>query len=503
MKTQPESYLPNYPKYISYKRIREIKEQIEKCVCKIKLIDKENTTVQATGFFTKIKIPKKDKKVPVIIICNHSHKINLMGNETFSLDIQSEKDTKKINLKGRNYYTNNEEYDTTIIELKEDDGINNFLELDEEWNNCKYIDQTLYILHYPNGELSVSFGLLKSIYEDKPYNFQHLCCTQTGSSGGPLIKEDNKLIGIHKEGSDKFNIGTFLNYPIEKYIEKYYGDLKSKDKNSNINIINKDNNEKLLINNIKDDSKEINLSDKNLGDKDLKELSKKEYPNLEQLILASNNISNIEPLINIKLDKLQILNLQNNKISDIKPLGKINCLKLISLNLMKNNISDISILEKINLIELKELLLNNNKIEDIKVLKNTKFPKLEILDFKLNKISDISILSKVNFKGLKELILFKNKISDIKVFQQVIFTELRLLSLKDNKISDINVLAKINFPALQRILLDNNKIKDIKVLTKIDINKFKKLNTISLSNNNIDKKEISFLNQNIKDRLIT
>ena len=493
MSTKLESYLPNYPKPISYKRLKTIKEQMEKCVCKIKLIDKENTTVQATGFFTLIKIPKKEKKIPVLITCNHTHEINLKGNETFSLDIQSAKDTIKINLKDRRFYTNRELYDTTIIELKEDDGINNFLELDEEWNNNKYIDQTLYILHYPNGELSASFGLLKSIYEDKPYNFQHLCCTLTGSSGGLIVKEDNKLIGIHKEGCDKYNIGTFLNYPIEKFIQKYY-DKKI--------VINKDNNEKLLMNNIEDDSKEKNLSDQNINDEKLKYLSKKKYPNLEQLILASNNIKNIEPLINIKFDKLQILDLKNNKISDIKPLGKIGFPKLTSLNLMKNNISDISILEKMNSIELKELLLNNNEIKDIKVLEKVKCPKLEILNLNSNQISDINILSKVNFQELKELYLSNNKISNITIFERVNFPNLELLSLKENKISDINILAKVNFQKLRRILLDNNKISDIKVLSKIDMNKFVKLNTISLSNNDIDKQKISFLNENIKERLI-
>ena len=350
MKAQPESYLPNHPKQISYKRIKKIQEQMEKCICKIKLLvekekEKENTNGQATGFFTKITIPNSNKIVPVLITCNHVHDKNLVGNETFSLDIQSEKAIKKINLKGRKFYTNEKDYDTTIIELKEDDNINNFLELDDENNNSKYVDQTLNILHYPKGELSVSFGILKSIYEDKPHNFLHLCCTQTGSSGGAIIKEDNKLIGIHKEGSDKFNIGTFLNYPVNEFIKKNYEGAKSNDCKNKKSIINK-NNGKLLIDG-EDDVKVLNKSNENLGDDGLKQLSKIKYKNLEQLILASNYIKNIEPLINFKLDILQILNLNNNNISDIRPLGKIKFSKLISLNLMKNNISDISFLEKI------------------------------------------------------------------------------------------------------------------------------------------------------------
>ena len=69
------------------------------------------------------------------------------------------------------------------------------MELDDEFNNTKYEGETLYILHYPNGELSVSFGTLKAIYvkDNEKRNFQHLCCTEKGSSGGAVMKKDNKL----------------------------------------------------------------------------------------------------------------------------------------------------------------------------------------------------------------------------------------------------------------------------------------------------------------------
>ena len=51
----------------------------------------------------------------------------------------------------------NEKYDFTIIEIKDDDGIelNSFLEIDdqiyEEKINSIYKDQQVYLLHYPNG----------------------------------------------------------------------------------------------------------------------------------------------------------------------------------------------------------------------------------------------------------------------------------------------------------------------------------------------------------------
>ena len=39
--------------------------------------------------------------------------------------------------------------------------------------NIKFEDKTMYIVQYPEGELSVSYGVLSKIYEDKKYNFQH------------------------------------------------------------------------------------------------------------------------------------------------------------------------------------------------------------------------------------------------------------------------------------------------------------------------------------------
>ena len=46
------------------------------------------------------------------------------------LFIELEKDFKNLDLKGRKYFTN-KEYEATIIEIKEKDNIQNYLELDD------------------------------------------------------------------------------------------------------------------------------------------------------------------------------------------------------------------------------------------------------------------------------------------------------------------------------------------------------------------------------------
>ena len=114
-----------------------------------------------------------------------------------------------------------EEYDITIIKLNEDD-INDCLEIDENIFNINsentYKDEPIYILHYPNSsKASISYG--KGIEKIREYDVKHLCNTQHGSSGGPILSLlTNKVIGIHKgcinKRNERYNIGTFLKFPL-------------------------------------------------------------------------------------------------------------------------------------------------------------------------------------------------------------------------------------------------------------------------------------------------
>ncbi len=49
---------------------------------------------------------------------------------------------------------------------------------------------------------------------------------------------------MHKEDCDKYNIDAFLNYSIDKFIQKNYEDFQFKNNNIERNIINKVNNVK-------------------------------------------------------------------------------------------------------------------------------------------------------------------------------------------------------------------------------------------------------------------
>ena len=502
MEGNKESILAGYPNVISYECTQKIMEQMEKNICKIEIGEE-----QGTGFFTKIPFPDKNNLLSVFITNNHilNEKVLYTKDIKIKLDIKMETNKKEISLNNRIKYTN-KEYDITIIEIKEDDEIKNYLELDDiiiedlinnNNKNNEYLEETIYIIQYPEGKLSVSYGILNNIYEVKKYNFNHKCSTKGGSSGSPILNINNKIIGIHIEGyTNKSNKGTFLNYPIKEFTQLKYNDneilLKEFNKKYNLNI----NNTKI---------KKLDLSFYNLGNEVLKDLCKIEFKELKELCLFRNKISDIKVLENAKFEKLEILNLGSNEISDINILEKVNFKELKELDLCDNKISDIKvlenvkfekleklslggeiididILEKVNFKELKELFLYGNKISDIKVLENVKFEKLEILNLSYNKISDINIFEKVNFKELKGLYLFGNNITDIKVLEKVTFLKLKILQLDSNKISDINTLEKVNFKILKELHLEENNISDIKVLENA---KFEKLEILNLSKNKI------------------
>ena len=135
-----------------------------------------------------------------------------------------------------------------IIKIEKEKNIYNYLELDEQLfnNNSEklYEDKSIYILHYPNNDItSVSFGYgLKKLDQ---YYIKHFCNTESCSSGGPILNlSTNKVIGIHKgcmknQNRDKFNIGTLLKYPLID-IKEIINEIKMEVKIENSWDINRD-----------------------------------------------------------------------------------------------------------------------------------------------------------------------------------------------------------------------------------------------------------------------
>ena len=353
---------------VSLENTISIINQMKKNICKVRI-----NQDFGTGFFCKIPFPDKSNMLPVLITPSHVLREEILNQKGAKIDIEfdNEKNFIELNLNNRIKYTNRI-YDVTIIEIKENDHINNFLELDDyiiddilEGNNKtkEYINKEFYVIQYALDRLAVSYGVLNSksetsIYE---YEFTHKCSTESGSAGSPVLNlYNNKVIGLHLSSNHREmeNIGTFLNYPIKEFIMinykiDYEKLLKEFNKKYNLNIR---------------DTKieKLDLRWKGLGNGGLEDLCKIEFKELKELILNNNNISDIKILSKAKFKKLEILDLSQNKISDINVFIKINFKGLKQLYLCYNNISDIKVFERLNLEGLEILYMNDNKIDKTK-----------------------------------------------------------------------------------------------------------------------------------------
>jgi len=220
----PEQKLPNIPKAISSEVMENILKQIKsKSICKIK---KDNGSF-GTGFFAKIPFPDSLTYLRVLMTNNHIIEDNMNNKYEIFFPKTKYYEFKTLKLSfddSRRFYTN-KKYDTTIIEIKEGDGIDleSFLEIDYENNNKieDYKQESIYVLQYPNDKnVDFSMGVIKDIELDNNYTIEHLSDTQAGSSGSPILKVLNyKVVGIHRGycKSPNCNLGTLIKFPIEDF----------------------------------------------------------------------------------------------------------------------------------------------------------------------------------------------------------------------------------------------------------------------------------------------
>ena len=160
-----EKLLEDYPIPITSENTEIILNQMRKNICKIYL----NNGIKTTGFFYKIPFPDNGHLLPVLFTNNHViDKSNLTKSSEIVLSINDDKVKKTIKINNRKVYTNKED-DVTIIEILENnDGITEFLKLDndifEDEFNSMNIKISIYILHYPNYcKSSVSYGIIKNL----------------------------------------------------------------------------------------------------------------------------------------------------------------------------------------------------------------------------------------------------------------------------------------------------------------------------------------------------
>jgi hypothetical protein len=161
-----------YVKPISIEGTKKILDQMENCICKIK-----NNEIVGTGFFCRISY-QNNYKINVLIT---SYQIiddyYLNQNNKIELLINGNNQSKTINLEPNRKIYSTKKFNTTIIEIKDSDNINNYLEIDNNLfrNDLKdyYEFQSIYILQYIfSGTASVSYGILNEL---NGFNINHMC----------------------------------------------------------------------------------------------------------------------------------------------------------------------------------------------------------------------------------------------------------------------------------------------------------------------------------------
>ena len=249
---------------IQGENLEKITDQMKNCSCKIECIEKGN----GSGFFCLIPFPNKAKLLPVLMTNNH-----VLPKEDIIKGKKIKINMKKINFnilldESRRVYTN-KNYDITIIEINNNDGLdfNKFLEIDEsiyKENLQEYFkNKSIYLIHHPKSKEDPEFavGTIKYIAIDSN-DIYHTCNSEPGSSGSPILYlKTNKIIGIHKgsaSNNKKLNIGTFIKKPIEEFYKEWGNKIKSDEiligyPNQENDIKNKNNNNSKNQDNIKND----------------------------------------------------------------------------------------------------------------------------------------------------------------------------------------------------------------------------------------------------------
>ena len=231
-----EYVFPGIGTHIPDEKLENIPNQKEKSICKIIINKKDKGRGFGTGFLCNIR--NYTKYIKTLITAYHviGEEDLIIGNE-IKITFNDNKKEKLIKIEGpRRIYASKKD-DITIIEIIDSDKLKNYdaLEIDENIYNCLYYDynnfynkynnKTIYILHYPEGNI-INFSKNIIVDIDKNNNIYHFCATEGGSSGAPILNLENfKVIGIH-QGHSYFEKEIFRDEIKLKYQNDFNKDNK-------------------------------------------------------------------------------------------------------------------------------------------------------------------------------------------------------------------------------------------------------------------------------------
>uniref|UniRef100_A0A8B9PE75 Leucine-rich repeat-containing G-protein coupled receptor 4 n=1 Tax=Apteryx owenii TaxID=8824 RepID=A0A8B9PE75_APTOW len=139
----------------------------------------------------------------------------------------------------------------------------------------------------------------------------------------------------------------------------------------------------------------------------------KNFPYLEELRLAGNDLSFIHPKALSGLKELKVLTLQNNQLKTVPNEAIRRLSGLQSLRLDANHITAVPEDSFEGLVQLRHLWLDDNSLTEVPIHPLSNLPSLQALTLALNKITHIPDYAFTNLSSLVVLHLHNNKIKTI------------------------------------------------------------------------------------------
>ena len=227
-------------------QLSEILRQMGENICLIEGINGE----KATGFFCKLPYPDQLNLIPALITNSQIlNKENTQLNKTIKLTMNDDKRKIYLTLDSSRKIFIDESLGITIIEIKQKDKIDNYFDLEDNFDIDNYMKKKkterklgIYVLYYKNPKnASYSGGIINSIDENK---IIHSCDIEI--PGAPILLLSNyKVIGIHTKTiktyqNKEYKEGINIKFPIEKFKNRYPINMNNS-QNNNYNNNNQNN----------------------------------------------------------------------------------------------------------------------------------------------------------------------------------------------------------------------------------------------------------------------
>ena len=210
--------------------------------CQI-FMDDNNDNLYGSGFFCRIPYTENNNNLlNVLLTCEHVLKKDIVYSKK-DIRIKVNDSIKNISLSKKRKKWSSEELDYSCIEILDDDGIDDYYQLDDiilkkDYSNDLYLNNMkshiIIFAIMKNKRRGHSIGLIKN---KEDHLFAHNCNTYPGCSGGAIVnKNNNCIIGLHRgeiENSKKVkNCGIFIKNIIDNIKH-----IKQKDINKNDYIL--------------------------------------------------------------------------------------------------------------------------------------------------------------------------------------------------------------------------------------------------------------------------